>query len=59
MSIEILSKKELKAFNSTESVNYQEKEYYFTIQDDLLKKLIDNYKMVNMALQGDIKEFIT
>ena len=43
MSIEILSKKELKAFNSAEPMNYQEKEYYFTIQDDLLKKLIDNY----------------
>jgi hypothetical protein len=39
MSIEILSKKELKAFNTAPSMNYKEKEYYFEIKNELLKKL--------------------
>jgi len=50
VSIEILTQKELKIFNSAQSLNYKEKEYYFTIQDDLLKKLIENYKIENIAI---------
>ena len=50
MSIEILTQKELKVFNSAQSMSYEEKKYYFTIQDDLLKKLIENYKIENIAI---------
>lgn len=50
MSIEILSKKELKGFNTVPSMNYKEKEYYFEIKNELLKKLQENYKTENIAI---------
>jgi TnpA family transposase len=50
MNIEILTKTELKHFNSVQSLNYKEKEYYFKIKDTLLQKLQENYKIENIAI---------
>ena len=50
MNIEILTQRELKLFNSAQSLSYKEKEHCFEIKDDLLKKLQENYKIENIAI---------
>ena len=50
MNIEILTQKELKLFNSAQSLSYKEKEYYFEIQEDLLQKLKKQNKIENIPI---------
>jgi TnpA family transposase len=50
MNIEILTKNELKFFNTTQLLTYKQKEYYFEIQDDLLQKLKKQNKIENIPI---------
>ena len=50
MNIEILPKSELKLFNSPQKLNYKQKEYFFEIQEALLQKLKNNYKIENIPI---------
>jgi len=49
MEIEILTKNEIELLNSPPSLNYQEKVYFFQINDTLLEDLTSRYKEENVA----------
>ena len=49
MEIEILTKNEVTSFNNPPTLNYKQKEYFFSLNDNLLDTLIINYKKENIA----------
>lgn len=50
MNIEILSKAELKLFNTIVPLTFKQKKHYFEIEKCLLKKLENNYKIENIPI---------
>jgi len=57
MEIEILTKNEINILNNSPKFAYEQKKYYFNINANLLKNLLTNYKIDNIAYFMDILKF--